>query len=782
MPNNSAPTLDDVNQAIMAKSAPTMEDINAAIEAKTSPSLMDRAKSFGNTTVENLPMIGGAIGGLMGTPAGGIGAIPGAAIGGAAGAGVRNIIRGFQDQGADYATQKPTFSGTMDAVNIAGKGAAQGVAQEMGGRLIGAATKSFAGSGIQDVSRKGVLDAAERLGITPTVGMMSKDFTTRGMESSLEQSPSIGGAMTRAQTVPVRQAISDASENLLRDASNSSNYETGVGAVKGISAKLGEKLNSAQMAYENFNQELPKMVPDFEAQAKLADDMANATKGNLSETLHDNYGEGVANKITNSTNLNDIEGIRKQVANRLSSAFRAGDQNAIDTLSTMQDKLEHFRDSQFVSQAQTAYPGPGGAALGKQMVQEYQGAKNGWANLYQDTKELGPIFGIKNKSPRAFVEAVTNITPEQMNEKLFTPNNIDKLNIVRENFPEQFAQIKALKLNEIKQASQTVFNGDEVMDPTKFLREVDKYSPEVQKALFGDGAQTISDIRTIHNAFPAKMGPSGTPQGISFMKTLDPGEVVRQPVSLAQRAFLNMRGSPTVNAIANSSIPSTVGKLGVGAAGTILNPGPQVNQNQQTPGYFDGGPVEPTANDPIVLDPEKVKKWKSGFYDGGTVQPSQPVQPSTPAEVAQASMRKAFHFAAGGTIPGAPQVPFNSPQNDNTLISATPGEVVLPLSVTQSSNAPQRAKEFMATQLNQQAPQGKVVQDPKTGPDKWAADGLQTLKSHVNDSDKEWIDANKGKLMLDPKAQNLLITASRFEPGSKPLDEILKHLKNRLEK
>ncbi len=752
MPNNSSPTLDDVNQAIAAKSAPTMEDINAAIEAKSSPSIMDRVKNFGNSTVENLPMIGGAVGGILGAPEGGIGAIPGSAVGGAAGAGLRNIIRGFQDQGADYATQKPTIGGVIDTVNSLGKGAAQGVAQEMGGRLMGAATKSFVGSGIQDVSRKAVVDAAERLGIAPTTGMMSKDFTTRGLESSLEQQPSIGGAMTRSETVPVRQALSDASENLLRDASNSSNYETGVDAVKGISAKLGEKLNNAQMAYENFNQELPKMVPDFESQAKLADDMGKATKGNLSETLHDNYGEGVANKIVNSTNLNDIEGIRKQVGNRLTSAFRAGDQNAIDTLSTMQDKLEKFRDDQFVSQAQQAYPGPGGAAAGKQMVQEYQQAKNGWANLYQDTKELGPIFGIKNKAPRAFVEAVTNITPEQMNEKLFTPNNIDKLNIVKENFPEQFAQIRALKLNEIKQASQTVFNGDEVMDPTKFLRQVDKYPPEVQKALFGDGAQTISDIRTIHKAFPAKIGPSGTPQGISFMKSLDPGEIVRQPVSLAQRAFLNMRGSPTVNAIANSSIPSTIGKLGVGAAGTILNPGP--SQNQQ-----------PTPGDSMF----------KGYSDGGTVTPTT-INPQK-AQSAQDSMRKAFGYAQGGMIPGTPQVPFNSPQNDNTLIKATPGEVVLPLSVTQSANAPQKAKEFMASQQPGQMPQA-----PKTGPDKWAADGFQNLKSHVNDKDKEWIDANKGKLMLDPKAQNLLITASRFEPGAKPLDDIMKHLKNRLEK
>ena len=66
------------------------------------------------------------------------------------------------------------------------------------------------------------------------------------------------------------------------------------------------------------------------------------------------------------------------------------------------------------------------------------------------------------------------------------------------------------------------------------------------------------------------------------------------------------------------------------------------------------------------------------------------------------------------------------------------------------------------------------------GPTKWAADGFQGLKDHVNDMDKQWLDDNKAKLMIDPKAQNLLISASSFPPGSKPLDDIMKHLKGRL--
>jgi hypothetical protein len=69
--------------------------------------------------------------------------------------------------------------------------------------------------------------------------------------------------------------------------------------------------------------------------------------------------------------------------------------------------------------------------------------------------------------------------------------------------------------------------------------------------------------------------------------------------------------------------------------------------------------------------------------------------------------------------------------------------------------------------------------DPK-GPDKWAADGFQNLKSHTGDDDRKVLEDNKGAMMVDPKMKNLLVTASSFPPGSKPLDDIVKHLKNRL--
>jgi hypothetical protein len=94
--------------------------------------------------------------------------------------------------------------------------------------------------------------------------------------------------------------------------------------------------------------------------------------------------------------------------------------------------------------------------------------------------------------------------------------------------------------------------------------------------------------------------------------------------------------------------------------------------------------------------------------------------------------------------------------------------------VNQAMPMPAPAQAQPQQQGQQQA------QQPQLGPDKWAQDGFQNLRSHANADDRKMLEENQDQLMLDPKAKNLLMTAQSFKPGSKPLDDIMKHLKKRM--
>lgn len=87
---------------------------------------------------------------------------------------------------------------------------------------------------------------------------------------------------------------------------------------------------------------------------------------------------------------------------------------------------------------------------------------------------------------------------------------------------------------------------------------------------------------------------------------------------------------------------------------------------------------------------------------------------------------EAKDFRAGGPVPGHAQVAGNSPKNDTVPAMLSPGEEVLPRTITQSSDAPKKAAEFV-----------RHLQEKKKG--KESGDGL-----------REAMHAKKGSMKKRP--------------------------------
>lgn len=99
---------------------------------------------------------------------------------------------------------------------------------------------------------------------------------------------------------------------------------------------------------------------------------------------------------------------------------------------------------------------------------------------------------------------------------------------------------------------------------------------------------------------------------------------------------------------------------------------------------------QPPAQQPQSV-PSYLQPNPPGFAYGGVVGGL----PSSNYAAAQAArMPHAPHlqlhaprgYAGGGQIPGTPQVPYDNPINDTSIIKASPGEVMLPLHVTQAKD------------------------------------------------------------------------------------------------
>ncbi len=66
-------------------------------------------------------------------------------------------------------------------------------------------------------------------------------------------------------------------------------------------------------------------------------------------------------------------------------------------------------------------------------------------------------------------------------------------------------------------------------------------------------------------------------------------------------------------------------------------------------------------------------------------------------------------FSTGGAVPGKPRVARDSPTNDTVPAKLSPGEIVLPLSIVNAEDAPERAAEFVAAILRQRKGKGAPV-------------------------------------------------------------------------
>lgn len=96
-------------------------------------------------------------------------------------------------------------------------------------------------------------------------------------------------------------------------------------------------------------------------------------------------------------------------------------------------------------------------------------------------------------------------------------------------------------------------------------------------------------------------------------------------------------------------------------------------------------------------------------YNGGYTQPN---HGQVPAKYDHAALSLARHLMAmGGAVPGKAKVAGNNPRNDVVPAVLSPGEVVLPRSVTQSPDAAKKAEAFMEKlHPKDNSPFGKLLQ------------------------------------------------------------------------
>lgn len=142
-------------------------------------------------------------------------------------------------------------------------------------------------------------------------------------------------------------------------------------------------------------------------------------------------------------------------------------------------------------------------------------------------------------------------------------------------------------------------------------------------------------------------------------------------------------GAQNINSnVSGQNAQNAGGLLGgvLGGAGSMMGGG---WEGGEVKGYADGGTINysnPSIQEPALMPYTSFKQpEKSGGGGGGMM----------------SMLPMLMALQGGGKIPGQPEVNHNSPKNDKVPALLSPGEIVLPLSVTKAPDMEKKAIEFL---------------------------------------------------------------------------------------
>lgn len=370
-----------------------------------------------------------------------------------------------------------------------------------------------------------LIEAGNQVGVKPTAGMLHDSTVLRGLESSLEQSPSIPGHLVRKQTKAVREGLQKGLTGLTDDASSLSSYEAGESLKKGIMADVGEKLGPAEMVFDD----LRNVTKDIELFPKgnrtdprkiIARNILKIPEvDDVPTAAWSNEAKQWADAVQNAKTTRSITTIRSAVGQEMRDA--TGTRRHV--LGQIYDKLTNFEENSIKRGAiQSARTKGEGNQIASEMIGQMRGAKKTYRGVAEGLKEFGDVAGLKGtRNPQTFIRSLDSMKSEQLLKKLSNTDDVRLFSTLKEKFPEQFDVVRKKKLSDLVQRSTG--KGD-MIDVGKFLRNTKSLSPEAKRVLFGsdDAVKKYDAIRKLFESMPEKMGPSGTPQGLQFQGLLNP--------------------------------------------------------------------------------------------------------------------------------------------------------------------------------------------------------------------------------------------------------------------
>jgi len=526
MPNKDLKNLDNEMKKF------SIEELNAIIgpePSQTEPAGLGEQITRG--AIETIPILTGMGGAALGTGLGPAGTVGGGALGYAGG---KSLTRGLL--GSIYGDKVPSLKESLIQVP---KDLAEGASMELGGQLISKAITpvgkiiSSTGSALKQgykytrdlpkSNAEGIIEAGKLIGVTPTKGMLTSNPLIGQLESGLAQSGSIPAMEIRAQQDLLWKQLENAKGKIPIENSQQTAYETGNIAKQSIQKNIELNKTPVTEMYNALEKDFLNIPIDLKT--------ANREFGILKKSTMFKTKDGEAilnNAIDDVSRLDNLASLKEYRTNLLRSIPSSSSDLDKIRMTEIYHKITDIRNNSIAAlqnQPEFKFAPKGARGELAQVVDQITLADSAHKTNMDQINKVRHLFGQKEpfKSSSEFVKKVQEIPNQNLTEKIFSSGNVDELKNFSSQFPEAFSQMKIQKFSDMIQKS----TNREGFNFNQFQKTYEKIDPKIKELIFDPETQSyISALKTVFESLPNILGPSGTPQGLMTMNSIDKGRIL----------------------------------------------------------------------------------------------------------------------------------------------------------------------------------------------------------------------------------------------------------------
>lgn len=350
---------------------------------------------------------------------------------------------------------------------------------------------------------------AAKHGLPVLEGMISDDKFVQMGEDMLRNSPTSVGKKRAAMWDEAYTGMDQRVQSALGEGSSLSKAEIGERFQAGLKSKIQEENAPIKAAYDVLKGHTENIPLSMNTGRIISEIEAMPESRLLGQLPGGSLLKGAVEGIGRAQTVDDL----KVISSALNLPFTAPPAEK-RVAAILKDKLNQLADDSIEVFAKHTAKTPEEKAAALALPELRKAANEAYRPFKEDLSKLAKALGKRNiGGAQDAIQFISELSPEQVTNRLFTKNNSQFLQFFEKKFPDMAVLMRDYQKGVLREAATK----DGIFSPKRLFTAVGKLEPEIQQAIFSKAElATMRDMEHYLDKFPKNFNPSGTAHALNY--------------------------------------------------------------------------------------------------------------------------------------------------------------------------------------------------------------------------------------------------------------------------